>query len=262
MDGQLVGAGAVTRQLAELLTDCPDCHVEGALVEQVGAIHVATCRMCGYRLEAGEVMARGRRFRTKEDVVDALTAWSTAEGHADVESFLRLNFLDATRTQVIDRILDGQPVGTSFDVLAWLLPGFGAGAASLGVSPQSGVPPQAVEPPLPPPPPDDPRAEALALLSVAMADGVITPAEARLLSAVDAEARVYRPTEMGRPPDPAAVVEKMVRLAWADGEVDASEQRVIVEFARAWSVPIDLRRLPLGRPWQRNLRRLVRGVVG
>lgn len=260
MGWQGLGEGEVTRQVAEILAECPRCRVEGALLEQIATEAVASCRMCGYALVAGEVSAPGRGFYTVADVAEALTAWALAEGVDDVHDFVRQNFLDERLDLVADRVLAREPVPTNFDVLAWLLPGFGAGVnltASLPVLPPVLVPPRAPEGPS-----VDPLAARRAAITVAIADGRMHPAELALLGDVDpAELRVWRPIDVGRPEDPAAAVAMMVRVARADGEVDRSEVRVIHEFARAWGVPFDPELLPTGGSLERSVGALWRGLV-
>lgn len=250
----------MTRQIAELLAECPSCRVEGALIEQIAVETVASCRMCGYAVVEGTITQAGRGFYTVEDVHAALGAWALAEGVEDVDDFVRQNFLDERLDLVTDRVLARESVPTNFDVLAWLLPGFGAG---MNLQPNVRVdPPLAVDAPVVVTDPVDPNAARRAAIAVAIADGRIHPAEAALLGEVDpSELRVWRPIDLGRPEDPAATVAMMVRIARADGEVDRSEVRVISEFARAWGVPFDPESLPTGGSFERSVGALWRGVV-
>jgi uncharacterized membrane protein YebE (DUF533 family) len=99
-------------------------------------------------------------------------------------------------------------------------------------------------------------ADGCALVAVVMADGVVTPAERKLLELLSKQLgaplppesswRVWRPQELGIPRDPPALLKAMRRLAMADGDVDGSEVRVIREYARAWQLPFDERSLPRG----------------
>lgn len=250
----------MTRQVAELLAECPSCRVEGALVEQIAVETVASCRMCGHAMVGGTITQMGRGFYTVDEVHAALHAWARAEGVEDLHDFVRQNFLDERLDLVTDRVLAHEPVPTNFDVLAWLLPGFGA-----GVNLQSTIRVEsaaAVEAPVVVADPVDPRAARRAAIAVAIADGRIHPAEAALLGEIDpTDLRLWRPIDLGRPEDPATTIALMVRIARADGEVDRSEVRVIREFARAWGVPFDPETLPTGGSSERSVGALWRGVV-
>ncbi len=93
------------------------------------------------------------------------------------------------------------------------------------------------------------RVSARALASVMLADG---QADARDRAFIDrtlagwghppiepGDLAVWRPHDLGWPHDPGAVVEAMCRLAYVDGQRDATEWRVVREFARSWGVSLD-----------------------
>lgn len=93
------------------------------------------------------------------------------------------------------------------------------------------------------------RVSARALASVMLADG---EADARDRAFIDrtlagwghppiepSDLAVWRPHDLGWPHDPGAVVEAMCRLAYVDGQRDATEWRVVREFARSWGVSLD-----------------------
>lgn len=280
--------------IQQVLAPCPSCKVEGALVElydtgqQVGAALEARCRMCSYYAELGEEREAGARFESVFEVMAALDRWSEQDGEEDVRTFTAANFQGLAPEQVAERILAGLPVETGFDVIAWFFPNAGAGAvAATAEGTEEAVaarPPRASQQPplgvslerksIAPmnfpirmtrtadperslgPPPADPMADGCALVAVVMADGVVTPAERKLLERLSQELeaplppegswRVWRPQELGIPRDPPALLKAMRRLAMADGDVDGSEVRVIREYARAWQLPFDERSLPRG----------------
>lgn len=206
------------RSAQPVLSACPSCRVEAALLElfdpeqRVGVALESACRLCGYRTELGEVRDPGARFGSVFEVMAALDRWAEEEREEDVRSFTAHNFQGLTPEQVAERILAGQPVETGFDVIAWLFPGaaMAAGAGReekpravpdrppgmrlvLEKGSEPGRPPVPIQPPTPiirhtrsadpdalrPPPPVDPLAPARALVSVMMADGAAAPAERR-----------------------------------------------------------------------------------
>jgi hypothetical protein len=93
------------------------------------------------------------------------------------------------------------------------------------------------------------RVSARALASVMLADGEASPADRAFLDRTlaawghpplePADLAIWRPHDLGWPHDPGAVVEAMCRLAYVDGQRDATEWRVVREFARAWGVSLD-----------------------
>lgn len=93
------------------------------------------------------------------------------------------------------------------------------------------------------------RVSARALASVMLADGEASPTDRAFLDRTLAgwghpplapeDLAIWRPHDLGWPHDPGAVVEAMCRLAYADGQRDATEWRVVREFARAWGVSLD-----------------------
>lgn len=264
---------------AELLSECPRCRVEGALVELVdlsgpdGVTLSGACRLCAYAVEAGDVTHLGEPFVHGDDVLAALGRWAAAEGEVDVAAFVAANFLGARPGDVAAAVLAGQGVATSFDVIGRLFPGMGGGrAAQRGEAPRLGegapVPTAAPEPA---PAAADPRDVTRALTSVAMADGVLRAAEraavtrlcARLgaPAPIDADWHVWRPNELGAPDDAAALFSAMREVALCDGEADPSEARVLREYARAWGLPAAKARLP--KPGAlAAFGRAVAGIVG
>lgn len=267
-----------------ILADCPHCLVQAAVVELheagVGLVE-ARCRLCGHRSERGATRVAAASFATPGEVLDALARWAAEEGETDLERFCQANFAGATSAEVVERVLAREPVETGFDVMAFLFPGLAAGAAvprEVVVRPgrvltHHGL---GVEPPAPPPevhPPVrtwDPFDAARALTSVMVADGVVRPAEERAVTRalqalrappVGPEARrVWRPGELGPPPNPAALLALCREVALADGEVDPTEVRLLEEYARAWEVPLN--RAGLSRPTLlERVDRTIRGLL-
>lgn len=93
------------------------------------------------------------------------------------------------------------------------------------------------------------RVSARALASVMLADGLADASDRAFLDRTLAgwghppieptDLAVWRPHDLGWPHDPGAVVEAMCRLAYVDGQRDATEWRVVREFARSWGVSLE-----------------------
>lgn len=258
----------------EVLSPCPRCRVEGALVELLDppTVILASCRLCSYAVDAGEVVRLGDPYVEPVEVIDALGRWAEREGEGDAARFVATNFCGRSLDEVVARILAGEPVETSFDVIARLFPGMGGGrVAERGHASESRVVTHEVPAPPPEAPPraPDPRDVSRALASMMLADGRVRPAEraaferlrARLGAPAipDAELRVWRPLELGVVPDPAALLDAMRQVALADREVDSSEVRLLREYARAWSLPAP--RLPRPGPMA-AIGRSVAALVG
>ena len=201
---------------SQILSDCPHCRVESALVElidpseRVGVSIEGRCRLCGYATELGEVVRLGEPFVDEADVIDALRRWAEEDGEPDVSLFVASNFNGRLPEAVARAVLAGARVDTGFDVIAWLFPGQQAGgrrredevgapfapappARDAGGPGGPGAPlagrygaaprPRITEPTVEPPPPiaPDPRDIARALATVMVADGKILPVERRYL---------------------------------------------------------------------------------
>lgn len=110
--------------------------MEAALVELVDAARPGSpsleseCRLCGLLLEGGEQRRAGRRFTQPREVLAALTRWAEEDGEEDVEAFVTSNFVGRGMEDVVARILRGERVETSFDVIAFFFPG-AAGAPAV-----------------------------------------------------------------------------------------------------------------------------------
>ena len=233
-------------ELFEVLTDCGWCRVEAAVVElidpdgPVGVAAAARCRLCGWEECGGVPVSAGRRFVAPEDARAALLAWASEDGDPDVTRFVAGGFCGLSVEEVAARLCAGEPVETTFDVVAWLFGG-SAGGGVRDTAPTPARSGQVAEAP------SRPRLKvARAFASVLVADGVVRPSEravADRLLAQRGEApieagdlRVWRPLELGLPDDPEPLLRDLVTLAWADGVRDETEWRVVREYARAWGV--------------------------
>ena len=272
------------QNLYQVMSDCPHCRVEAAHLERmdpsrrVGVPISSRCRLCGYATELGDITDLGHPFVDVAEVVAALTRWAEEEGESDVGVFCTVNFGGLAPSGVAVRVLAGDRVETSFDVIAWLFPGMsGGGSGRRGDEepPRPKLP--AHTPPAPAPTPTtargpDPRDTARALVSVMMADGRIRAGERRFVETTLArlgapqldenEYRVWRPMELGLPSDPNSLVEAMRLLALVDREPDGSERRVLEEYARAWGVTLPENPLPEPSPMAAFGRALVGLFVG
>jgi hypothetical protein len=126
-----------------------------------------------------------------------------------------------------------------------------APAAPTGAEAQAQAQAQAQPtPPAEPDPPWDPRTPARLLASVMVADGSLRAVERRFIAELLERERlaplasddlhVWRPSELGAPPDDALrdrLLEAAIHLMYADGQRDDSEWRVICTFGRAWGAP-------------------------
>ncbi len=208
------------RGATQVLSDCPHCRVESALVElldpseRIGVALEGRCRLCGYTTELGEVVRFGQPFVDEAEVIEALTRWAAEESERDVHVFAVANFNGWDPAAIARGVLAGERVETGFDVIAWLFPAMQGGRAGDDeVAPGlrvGGVPggevlpggpggtplagrygaaprPRKMEPEPPPTPARapvaDPRDVGRALASVMLADGQIRPAEKRFLDA-------------------------------------------------------------------------------
>lgn len=246
-----------------LLTDCPSCRVEGGVLELVdphGRVEVSVeglCRLCGYRTEYGLVHHEGRAFTTVDEVTTAIAAWAAADGEPDVLLFTQVNMGGLTPAEVAARVLRKERVATSFDVIAFLFPQAASGS---GFQPDDRKPelravnevaplPLASVPPEHAAPTWTPEHVARALVSVMVADGVVRPSEKKLLARLlaewgapampEADYRVWRPQELGTPPDAAKLLDAMRAMCLVDREADGTEVRILQEYARAWDLRLD-----------------------
>lgn len=264
-------------ELVQILSPCPNCRVDAAVVELIelgeadSLVVEGRCRMCGRREEDGALLHEGQRFTDGGQVRSALRRWAAEEGEADLDLFIQSGFGGLDEAALVDALLAGRPVETSFDVIAWLFPGAGGGSAmgtrpdeaarALEAGPRGGGPVLARSPGVAADPQPDPAADVAqpqpspaeiavhGLIAVMLADGLIRPGERRFLDAFvsraglppvdDSWIRPWRPNDVPRPADPEPILQAMVDLTFIDRERDGSEWRVVREFARAWAFPVD-----------------------
>lgn len=278
-----------------MLSDCPSCRVESALLEVFdptvaeGVALESRCRVCGYLAELGTVHREGQRFASANAAKAALRQWALEEGESDLAVFCEGSLCGLSVEEACQRLIRREPIQTSFDVVAFLFPGRGGGGGGGGMgavdAPPETLPEassRAVRQPAlgggaAPDPWESERVLARALAAVMMADGEARPVEQQFIAAQLSEAgaaplepdeqRSWRPGDLGWPKAPGPILAAMARLAHADGQRDKSEWRVVREFARHWGHPLgELEALgdklaqeietPLQRLW-----RLARGLV-
>lgn len=252
---------------AHLLTEerCPGC--DAALTDHDRFSY--RCNACGLGAYA-QILTEPQPLQTAEQVEAALRRWATAEGYGDdLADMLEASFCELSVAEIHALIESGEVVPTSFDVLGFLfshmsggVSGFQAATVDAPTLDQRKTGQfDAVAPPpdeaarlresilLPSERPPHPRNGLLPLISVMVADGVIRPAERQLIDAEiqrrgldplrDDELRVWRPHEVG-PVGPMQererLVELMIQLAHVDDEKDATEMRLVREFALIWGV--------------------------
>jgi uncharacterized tellurite resistance protein B-like protein len=260
----------------QVFADCPNCHVEGAVIELIdpsiaeGVSVEARCRLCGREEALGAAIFGGRVFEVEGDVRRALEEWAIAEEYPSVEEFCEANMGGLGLDEVFHRLLNGEKIETNFDVVAYLFPSMmGGGSARSGKRQDrmAGRSSRQAQTPEPTPSVEasksltlakDPckseveapeRVMARALAAVMVADGRIRRAELQYLAGalekrglpalVDEDVRPWRPADLAEPHDPLEVIQVMIGLAYIDHHRDGTEWRVIREFARFWRVPMD-----------------------
>lgn len=262
----------------QVLADCPHCRTEAGVVELMdpndpqcaaGIPSERRCRMCGWQ----EGVRPPANLRDASAALAALQAWAVEEGEPDVGVFARGSF-GAEADEVVARLVRGDAVPTTFDVIAFLFPSGGAASIQRAVertvvvdrAPETRAEPTlAVEPEV-----TDPRTPARVLVSVMVADGTLRAGERRFIvqflereglpPLAPDDLRVWRPSELGPVPEPAMrdrVLEAAVHLMHLDRERDGSEWRVVRTFARAWGV--DDQRLD---QWDRRYDRRYSSAMG
>lgn len=263
----------------EALSDCEKCLVESSALELItsrhgrGVVLEHRCRVCLYEVRQGVVVREADSFREDpERARIALERWAKTEGDEEIARFVLAHFGGLDVGAVSARLSRGERVETSFDAIAWLFPGVGAvgGGGGPSTAPRDASKPRLHESMRPAPAlrmrtsisPSIPvthesipkqlqplRVSARALASVMLADGEATPEDHAYLAQTLAvwghppleneDLAVWRPHDLGFPHDPELVVAAMCRLAYVDGQRDATEWRVVREFARAWGVSLD-----------------------
>ena len=277
----------------QVLSDCPNCLIESAVVELMdpqivtGVAVQASCRACGHQVECGEVQNVGRQI---DDIVVAremLSGWAQREGEEDLAMFCETNLCGVSVEDATNRLVTGQPIPSSFDVVAFLFPGMGGGGMTRSSNAEAVSTPSRTmlneeestgrEATGEGHPSDPAKTVPRALAAVMMADGEIRRGERDFLDAVvaqlglaplgDDELRVWRPSELVRPDQPGEILRAMIELAYVDRQRDGSEWRVIREYGRYWRFPLadleemasreDHRTAPAMRRLWRALKRLL-----
>lgn len=231
--------------LVQILSSCPACRVEAAVVElvEVGRIDSIVvegrCRMCGRLEEDGQVRFPGQRFASDEQVLAALARWAAEDGESDVRLFLESGFGGLDLPGLTRALVEGRPVETSFDVIAWLFPGMGAGAGAAQAEPEQVA--RALE--------QGPRAGGGVLHRTAASGDAPTEMSGRL-GAWDAPAPGGSADPEPEPADDLHVaVQALVAVMLADGVIRPGERRFLDGFlARAGLPPLPDDELRARRP--------------
>jgi len=249
----------MSRDLWEIVEDCPHCRIASAVVSLCAArddggdpVIARRCRGCAWDWAAdGSANTPPADLRDRAVARARLTAWSVEEGSEDVDAFCVVH-LGGTLSETLDRLAQHAPIDTSFDAFVFLFPELQGGSSFRTVpseppaAPPTPPPPRADAPP--PPPPDVHRAAGRLLASVLVADGAIRAGERAFVDAflareglpphAPSDLRVWRPQEVAVPPpaDAHRYLEAAVALAHLDRMRDASEWRVLQAYARAWGV--------------------------
>lgn len=257
----------MTAALYEILTDCPFCRVEAAVVNIYDPGHPVfahgepidtRCRCCGrHRGVLGDQI---QELAPAADLTDpgaartALEAFAAGEGDADVDAFCLAN-MGMPADVVVARLCAHETVPTNFDVIAWLFPassGSGRAAVVEAVGLTEGAPATAApEAPSRAIPPMNPRLPARWLATAMLADGHASAQERGFLDAwlakheylplQPSDLRRWSVGELGIPPVAArdALLEAAVHLVYLAGPPDDAEWRVLMAFARAWGADDD-----------------------
>lgn len=210
-----------------------------------------TCRLCGHQVAMGATKTQGSRFSTEAEARSALLAWGLAEGEPDLDTFCAGSLCGITADEACRRLVAGEPIETSFDVIAMLFPGAGGGMGAAEPASASFTPTRSMLDGLavlPEVPRTAPRIVQRALAAVMLADGVVNAEERVFLDAWLVEhghdpltaddLRPWRPGDLGWLEAPAPIIAAMVALAYVDRQRDGTEWRVIREFARYWRYPL------------------------
>jgi uncharacterized tellurite resistance protein B-like protein len=239
---------------------CPQCDL--AITEQARTQFRCSCGLGAF----ATVTAEPRDLSEVAAVEKSLTAWAHADS-MHLGELIATSFGEDSVEAIHAKILAGEPVTTSFDVLGFLFSHLTGGVSGMQAgheAPPTKVAhdtatdalaegPQGVSPTirivLPSTPADRRRNRILPLVSVMAADGRVLQSERKFVERVleeeglkpleDHELRVHRPHEVGdvgSPEEREKLVGLMLQLAYIDQEGDSSELRVVHAFARKWGV--------------------------
>ncbi len=264
---------------------CPqcDCPITDAARDAV------RCDTCGLRAFSS-VTTKPRTLAREADVHASLEEWADSESMS-VEEFLETSFGEESVASIHARLVAGEVVGTSFDILGFLFShlgggqsGGGGGSPDVAVNLEEPEPDSAREPPtqkvsLPDSPVLQRRSKILPLVSVMAADGRLLPEERRIVDQFlmdeglgpleEHEIRVHRPQEVGSvgtADEHDRLLSLMFELAYIDKEGDSSELNVIRAFAHRWGVHAErlaeLERLHQPMGWDRFVFRMKSILLG
>ena len=229
-----------------ILHSCPNCLIEGVLVEAfdegVEEAVSFSCSFCQYSPSKN----KGIDFVHEEQIKSHLQSWVEKEGGKDVQHFCEMNFYGLSQQEVIERLLNKQPIESSFDVLEYLFPGFGGGGISVTTDEEEDLweEPLLTEEAYSYVPDSSIPVEARALAAVMLADGDWREEEEQLINQIlqkqglshiqEEDKYGWMPVDLPIPNDPDGLILSMMDVAFVDEELDESEWRVIKEFARYW----------------------------
>ena len=230
----------------QILHSCPNCLIEGVLVESYkensDTIESCTCSFCQYDSKTNS----GISFVDPNETLEYLNQWMKQEGGTNLEHFCDMNFYGSSAESVVQRLINKQPIESSFDVLEYLFPGFGGGGISVTTDEEEEIwdEPQFTEEAYTHTPDESIPVVARALAAVMLADGEWVEQEENLIQQIlsdlnleqlqEADRHGWMPVDLPIPKEPELLVRKMLDIAFVDEELDESEWRVIKEFARYW----------------------------
>ena len=230
----------------QILHSCPNCLIEGVLIEAFEENSEEpisfSCSFCHYEPSKNA----GTVFSDAAQVECHLREWVHKEGGKDVEQFCEMNFYGLSQNEVVSRLLNKQPIESSFDVLEYLFPGFGGGGISITTDEdkEEWEEPQLTEEAYSYVPDSSIPVEARALAAVMLADGEWKEEEEQLINQMlqeqgrspiqEKDKYGWMPIDLHIPEDPERLILQMMDVAFVDEELDESEWRVIKEFARYW----------------------------
>ena len=230
----------------QILHSCPNCLIDGVLIESFEENDKEPesfiCSFCHHEPEKKDGMV----FENYEQTERHLEDWVHKEGGRDVEQFCDMNFCGLSQQEVVERLINKQPIASSFDVLEYLFPGFGGGGISITTLEEQEVwnEPQPTEEAYSFVPDSSIPVEARALAAVMLADGSWRQEEELLINQFlhkhglppvqETDKHGWMPIDLPIPNEPEELVLQMMDVAFVDEELDESEWRVIKEFARYW----------------------------
>ncbi|MDP2307680.1 MAG: hypothetical protein Q8P18_16775 [Pseudomonadota bacterium] len=233
------------RGATQVLTDCPQCRVESALVElldpseRIGVALEGRCRLCGYATELGDVVSLGQPFVDMDEVVDALARWAAEDGEADVHVFAVANFNGRDPGGIARAVLAGERVDTGFDVIAWLFPALqGGGRREEDERPKARVGPRLEKEPHA----GGPGGPVAPLAGRYGAE----PRPKNVAIQTDTPPPMRGPSS---PPDPRDIGRALASVMLADGQIRAVEQRFLdAALVRLGVPPLEPGDLRVWRP--------------